>query len=55
MAIFTIIIFGLAVFRSIIGFTKEETYKSAANFVAQVIFSGTLFVAYIWFLNQITI
>ena len=44
MAIFTIIIFGLAVIRTLVSFVKDFGFSSFLIFV-------TMLIAYIWFLE----
>jgi len=53
MKIFTIIVFGLAVLRTLQPFANDETYKRIPNFIASTILASTMCGAYIWFLKSV--
>lgn len=53
MIVFTIIIFGLATVRTIVPFTKEETYQTLSKFIATAITTGMMIWCYVWFLQFI--
>lgn len=52
MLIFTIIIFGLATIRTVVPFASDKSYEKFSDFVAKLIVSSTMVMAYIWFLKQ---
>jgi hypothetical protein len=52
MLILSIIIFGLAVVRSVVPFAKKEVYTSLADFIGNALVFLPMLICYVWFLNQ---
>lgn len=52
MVIFAIIIFGLAVVRTIVPMASDKAYKNVPVFIGHLLVAITMVWCYIWFLSQ---
>jgi len=55
MKLFSLIMFGLAVIRTITPFAKDETYQTATKFLGQLGVAITMIMAYVWLIKQFVI
>lgn len=52
MKVFTLIIFGIAVIRTMTPFLKDETYNLLSELIARFLLMVSTILAYIWLLQQ---